>query len=326
MTDPVQSSRPRPAIPVTRLRVRCAAQDPLDLAPWTGSAIRGLFGHALRKTVCLTGATACNGCLLLHHCPYSQIFETPPPPKADRLRRYTATPHPYILHPPTGGRSLSPGQPFDFGLTLIGQAHRYTPYLLHAFQHMGRMGLGRARFTILSVDQITPARPEAPRRLYDTTRPHEPIRPAPPQAPPAAPAPQPAWITLETPLRTKRDGRFVGAREFRFADLFRGLMRRLALLSYFHTDTPWEPDFRTLARHAQQMDIADAELHWREWSRRSNRQGMRMQMGGLTGRFQLPHALPPSLWEPLWEGQWLHAGKATAMGFGHYTITVPRNI
>jgi CRISPR/Cas system endoribonuclease Cas6 (RAMP superfamily) len=45
-----------------------------------------------------------------------------------------------------------------------------------------------------------------------------------------------------------------------------------------------------------------------------------MQMGGLVGEIVVELAEGSPLWPYLWLGQWLHAGKGTSMGLGHYTI------
>lgn len=49
------------------------------LPTFPGSAWRGAFGHALKKTACVVRDTPCSQCLLKNACAYSYIFETPPP-------------------------------------------------------------------------------------------------------------------------------------------------------------------------------------------------------------------------------------------------------
>ena len=111
--------------------------------------------------------------------------------------------------------------------------------------------------------------------------------------------------------------------EFRFTNLFKNLLRRLSMLSYFHTDTPLETDFAGLSRAADAVPVARNELSWRDWTRYSSRQQTSMQMGGLVGEveFEAPDWNP--FWPYLWLGQWTHAGKGTSMGLGRYSIGVP---
>ncbi len=47
-------------------------------------------------------------------------------------------------------------------------------------------------------------------------------------------------LVLETPLRHKRDAGIVGIDDFSFAALFANLLRRISMLTYFHTDIPLE--------------------------------------------------------------------------------------
>jgi hypothetical protein len=48
------------------------------LPAYLGSTVRGIFAASFRQVVCVTRAPVCDGCLLLHRCPYPYIFETPP--------------------------------------------------------------------------------------------------------------------------------------------------------------------------------------------------------------------------------------------------------
>jgi hypothetical protein len=46
---------PLPRIPYLRLRCTLRAEQPARLPPYKGSTLRGGFGHALRRTVCVMG-------------------------------------------------------------------------------------------------------------------------------------------------------------------------------------------------------------------------------------------------------------------------------
>src|SRR6266404_2977301 len=88
-----------PTLPFARYRLRFKPRGKVQLPEYTGSAWRGALGHALKKAVCVTHLNACPPCLLYRSCPYPYIFETPPPPGADKMRNYTAAPHPFLLEP-----------------------------------------------------------------------------------------------------------------------------------------------------------------------------------------------------------------------------------
>ena len=41
------------------------------LPAYLGSTVRGIFAASFRHVVCVTRAPVCDGCLLLHCCPYT---------------------------------------------------------------------------------------------------------------------------------------------------------------------------------------------------------------------------------------------------------------
>lgn len=61
---------------------------------------RGAFGRALQHVVCVTRTLDCPPCALKDRCLYPYVFETPPPPDAQIMRKYPAAPHPFVLTPP----------------------------------------------------------------------------------------------------------------------------------------------------------------------------------------------------------------------------------
>ena len=63
------------------------AQDCLYLPAYKGSTLRGGFGHAFKKVVCVRREKICDSCLLKGKCVYSYVFETPPPPDTDLMKK-----------------------------------------------------------------------------------------------------------------------------------------------------------------------------------------------------------------------------------------------
>jgi hypothetical protein len=125
-----------PELPVARYRLEFATAGQPRLPAYAGSAWRGALGHSLRRTVCVTRLPTCTGCLLVGSCAYPYVFETPPPPQAQKMRRYTAAPHPFVLEVPCPdgtGEDL----PYRLGLVLFGRGNQYLPYLVQALQQAG---------------------------------------------------------------------------------------------------------------------------------------------------------------------------------------------
>jgi len=304
-----------PLLPISRFQFEFKFTGVNSLPAYAGSAWRGAFGHALKQTVCVVKHTACADCLLKTSCAYPYIFETPPPPGTAKMRLYEAAPHPFVINPSIPCSNADDRQT-ALGLNLFGHGHRYLPYFIHAFAKAGNAGLGKHRqaFELAAVRQITPH--DEPRLIYHDGKL---LDPKPPEFIDIPPCPKTLAAHLITPLRIKQDGRNVSAERFNFAALFGNLQRRISLLTYFHTDTPLDTDFKILSALSKTITIDNPQLHWQDWTRYSSRQQTEMQMGGLLGDFPLSGDLAP-FWPYLWLGQWTHAGKGTSMGLGRYRI------
>jgi hypothetical protein len=91
------------------------------LPAYLGSTVRRLFAASFRQMVCVTRAPVCDGCLLLHRCPYPYIFETPPPLHLSEVlqKRFRQAPRPYIFGVPLIYRGE---ETLELGLVLVGRA------------------------------------------------------------------------------------------------------------------------------------------------------------------------------------------------------------
>ncbi|WP_369613518.1 CRISPR system precrRNA processing endoribonuclease RAMP protein Cas6 [Marichromatium sp. PS1] len=300
-----------------RLRFCLRALDTIQLPAYAGSTWRGLLGHGLRGSVCVTGAPSCDGCLLSGTCVYSTLFEIPAGAPAN-------TPHPFLLElDPEAPSRLVPGEEYALGITLVGSAITQAPYLIHALTQAGEQGAGasRGRFSLVRVE----AEPRLGSDVWTTL--HVPGR-MPYQAPSVGePDPPPAplgtdvlRLHLLTPLRIKRAGRLVGAREFVVDDLLKALQRRLHALAITH-----DVDLGHHIAHYPQpgpatVRLSASRLRWFDWTRYSSRQHRQMQFGGLLGELELEGEGLETLWPSLWLGQWTHLGKASAFGLGAYGV------
>lgn len=309
---------PAPALPLGVYRFVFERAPHARARGYDGSAWRGAFGHALRRTVCVTRLPACDRCLLYRSCVYPYVFETPPPPESERMRRYPAAPHPFVLVRPLA--EAPEARRIEVGVTLIGYAVRQLPHVVYAMQQAGRGGIGRRRVghTLVQVEQrcgpIADDGWEVIFRHDASLAARDPFVPVPP------PLEGDVRVRLLTPLRVRRDGHLVGADAFTPGDLLVPLLRRVSLLSYFHTDRPLEVDFKGLVTAARTIRSPEARLQWHDWTRYSSRQHTDMRMGGLVGSFALRAQDAAPFWPLLWLGQWTHAGKAASMGLGRYRL------
>ena len=146
----------------------------LALPAYKGSTLRGGFGHAFRRVVCVFKDRDCADCLLKEKCVYCWTFETPIPENAEILRKYTAAPHPFILEPPEDNRTnYEPGETLSFGLILIGRAVDYLAYFIYTFEELGRIGIGknRGKYHLVEVAEGEPHGPCLPMAVGPTSPP-----------------------------------------------------------------------------------------------------------------------------------------------------------
>jgi CRISPR-associated endoribonuclease Cas6 len=157
------------AFPVLSLSLKLIPRQTLQLPRFNkGNTLRGAFGMAFRKLVCVPQCKGSRQCPLAGQCPYQYIFEPGPPADANRLSKNQDIPRPFVFRPPTmmnrksenicehsstqaGGFDLDeratylPGEPLEFALILLGRAVDYLPYFVLAFREIARQGFGLNR-------------------------------------------------------------------------------------------------------------------------------------------------------------------------------------
>ncbi|NEX21453.1 CRISPR system precrRNA processing endoribonuclease RAMP protein Cas6 [Thiorhodococcus mannitoliphagus] len=306
--------------PLGRFRFHFRAQDRVRLPPYSGSAWRGLLGHGLRRTACVTHQPQCQGCLLIRSCVYSTFFETPPPPE-EAERGFSAVPHPYVLDiDPKSPRVLESGAFFHLTINLFGPAIGQVPYLIHALAKAGERGIGsgQGRFALTAVEREQPIGADTWERVFEAGLGDYHQLDPPGIELPAAPST--VSLRLITPLRIKRDGHFLGARDLSAADLLRALYQRVRRLAHLYGGDPEGFDAKRLSSAEDALLMQAGQLHWHDWTRFSSRQDKLMQMGGLVGEIALSGPDLPLIWPVLWLGQWTHIGKGTAFGLGGYRL------
>ncbi|MXX11011.1 MAG: CRISPR system precrRNA processing endoribonuclease RAMP protein Cas6 [Nitrospira sp. SB0677_bin_15] len=308
---------PQPCLPLAQYRFKFRTTDDIRLPGYSGSAWRGAFGHSLKKLVCVTREPQCESCLLYRHCRYPYFFETPPDPAVGKLRKYNAVPHPFVLSPgSTLHGQLAADTEHMLDVTLFGHGNQHLPYIIHALDKAAQQGIGKQRgaLELLEVQQQVDDDWDVIYRPGGQLNSHQ------VESINLPDCPTQFKIRLLTPLRMKVHGRLVTPDAFTFKVLFSTLLRRISLLTAFHSDTPLETDFAGLSRMAEAIPITSHELRWHEWTRYSSRQGSLMQLGGLLGTAAFESSTLAHFWPYIWLGQWTHAGKNTSMGLGKYQI------
>ena len=119
----------------------------MQLPTYKGSSFRGGFGHALKRTICITPEHVCHSCLLRTQCLYPYIFDT-------KLETHDAEgedgeetlPRPFVLVPPLEDyQHYHPGDLLTCDLVLIGEAIAYLPQFIATMVALGAIGVGKGK-------------------------------------------------------------------------------------------------------------------------------------------------------------------------------------
>lgn len=292
---------------VTTLRAVFAAEKPGQLPEYLGSTIRGILGHCFRDFVCHTPQVRCFSCNKQEGCSYVHNF--------CNTGGEGGAINPFVLYPHTEGkREWKPGDECVFDLTLFGHAALHPQIYMDALLWMEKKGWGAERipFTLRTVTD-----PDTGRVIYAGGRTwlrnlscHSmKIREGYARS---------ALLHFDTPLRIVTGGKLFA--ELPFDMLMRFLVGRFELLTKVCTNMTMDWDQEEMLRQAAEIRIVDQQWRKIDFTRYSmNQKGNKLDLPSQTGRILYEGDLSPFL--PFLEaGRYLHVGKNTTIGFGHYEV------
>jgi hypothetical protein len=305
-------------LPVARYRFTFRTHDELRLPDFAGSLLRGQFGEALRRTVCVTDQASCAACPLYRSCLFPAIFDTPAPAE-HHLQKFSAVPNPYVIEPPPiGTTAVAAGRTLSFKMVLVGRTLQQLPLVTFALQRAFRQGLGLRRAKG-ELEDVVWERPEGGDASVWDTRTRSIVPQAPSLRVPAALDSGTATLRISTPLRLQNQGRPLGPNELNPRALITAILRRASLLFEMHAGLACLVPNPTELAHIGDRLNDERDLHWHDWQGFSSRQRQEMKLGGVIGEWKL-HGEIGALSQWLWLGQWLHAGKNATMGLGRYEV------
>lgn len=293
-------------IPFTRFYLKIEFITPFEPPGFLGTTLRGGFGTAFRRSVCVTKYKTCKECILRESCVYSYIFETP-----SRDKSIANAPHPFIFNPPLEIKEhYDRGDTLKFELILIGKGIEYLPYFIYAFEVFGEIGMGkdRSKFYVKRVyrgkkiiyDGKNLYRGwDKPTRLRRLNISGDKLK-----------------ITFYTPTKIISGGNIIRVPEF--VDIIRALQRRIILLNRYHNQKIIK-EKKDLIEEAKNGKIIKNDIIGHPITRYSSRQGRKIEMYGFTGSIVYKGDFKPFT-ELLRLGEVVHIGKATSFGFGRYRI------
>ena len=336
----------------THFRFEVEAVTTVAFDDYTGSALRGGLVTALQRNFCPARDQAdaahqaiCPVCWLLSYEATPGDSRRPyaiEPLLAGSVRRPArADDHD---KPARAGFWFEPGERFQFGMTLFGQAVNLFPYLVLAVPRMGADGIGRkleqiergtwhrGRFVLRTIEEVNPL--TATRRtLMGEGRqivqtPQNPVSAAQVQA-----ATEQATQRLQanggrlslrflTPARIVHETKLVHQPHFR--PLLQRLVERVNELQRSFGQATEPPSWQELLALADQVTLIEDDTHWWDVQGRSSRLEREQQLGGFIGL--ATYSAPPELWPPLlpwliW-GMSTHVGKNAVKGSGWYRLRV----
>ena len=307
--------------------ILAAGPQGLVLPPYKGSTLRGSFAQVFKQLVCAKRKEVCKNCLLKENCPYHFVFETSPPPKTEALRNYSDIPRPFVLEPPLEQKTdYLPGEILCFHLFLFGRVKNLLPYFIVTLEELGRQGMGKGRrpFSVKEIATVTlKGQPEREIIYYGqdkTVRAKENIITA--QEIWRAAAKQPfrdqAMVKFLTPTRLIYQEKLVHEPQLHI--LIRHLLRKVSSLYYFYHGQPWQEDFVSIIKRAEEVVLIENNTVWSDWERYSSRHQIKMKLGGLIGETVYKGPVN-DFWPLLKLGELVHVGKGGVFGLGKYQVS-----
>lgn len=298
-------------INILTLRVSFAAKNEGKLPPYLGSTLRGILGHCMRDFVCCTPEMRCHLCNAKDDCTYAQCFCSP--------GNEAGAVNPFVLHALVRDKfEWKTGDICTFDLTLIGKITGQAGLFLDALQAMGERGWGFSRLRF-SLEQVIDPRGNtlifsAGKTWIRNMR----VHPLQIEERPAAAA----LVRFDTPVRILVRRNLCQA--LSFDTLVQSLSRRIALLSQAYTGHLIQWDEEEMLKEAGKIKTRQEDWRLIDFERYSMTQhDNKLSLPAIEGWALYEGDLTPftSLLEA---GQWLHAGKNTTIGFGHFYTAYDR--
>lgn len=307
-------------LPAVRYRFHFRVTAPIHFPEYAGSMIRGAFGRALRRTACMTRQSDCKACPLYRTCPYTAIFETPPPEGA-ALQKFSQIPNAYVIEPPVWGRhTFEIGETVSFGVVLFGRAREQLALVTYALQRAFSYDVGHGKASLESVYRVNSDKDGRFEDMLIYTPSNEQIVPHSMTSTLTIPQAETVKIQMLTPMRLQKNGVPLGPDRLTSRAFLMTLVRRVSLLSAYQNGEDLNLDTKALSQESDAVCM-DVDMGWKDWTRYSTRQKQTMSLGGVVGDLTLTN-LTPTLRVFLAAGMLTHVGKNASFGMGRYILSV----
>ena len=296
---------------VLRLRAYFSANESGTLPAYLGSTVRGILGHCFRSFVCDRPTLRCFKCDKRFDCTYVKNF-------ANTGQEGGAV-NPFTLRVFNEGKTeWQKGDLCVFELTLFGRAAGQPGIYVDALQTMERVGWGATRMsfslerivetdtgTLVYACQKSWMRNTLARSMNIVER-----------------KASTAVVTFDTPVRIV-SGKVLFS-SLPFPALIRFLIGRLELIDQIYGEGLLSLDKEALIRDAENVKLVKEAWQDVDFVRYSMTQkGNRLELPSKIGWAMYEGAMDPFV--PLLEaGKYVHVGKNSTIGFGHYEVFYDR--
>lgn len=302
--------------PIARYEFEWEVTSPIQFPDYAGSAIRGAFGKALRKTACMTHMPKCRSCPLFRSCPYTAIFETPAPVN-HTLQKFSQIPSPYVIEAPDWGRrTYEAGETFSFSVVLIGQAIYHLALVIYSLKRAFSFEVAHGSAQLMTVKhcsqfgdktivyggEFSEIQDHSASLDFDSLLSND----------------HSVALRFITPLRLQENGVGLSPQRITAQNLLMTLTRRVSLLMELQAKHNLDLPFSEIKASLDEVEISK-QLHWQDWIRYSNRQQQKMHLGGVLGDIVI-NDLHPLMHLLLAVGQYTHVGKNAVFGLGRYIV------
>ena len=251
-----------------------------------GSQIRGAFGYALKKVVCINPSYKCEECFAKKDCLYYEAYEL--------KNSY----HPYRFDFELGKKH------YDFSIYLFEHFAQKLPYFLSALHKMvSQIGFTKDRIKYKNFElylndlscyknaEIKIEKEFIKSIEKDTFCPNISIR-------------------FVTQLRLKKRNRLIGGKDLELYDIVNSIYQRsLKLCGKSFERLPFDPKGEIVMRRLDFIDL----------NRYSNRQNTMMKFGGIIGEIKIDN-LDVKSYNILKKGEIIGVGKQTVFGLGKIVV------
>ncbi len=251
-----------------------------------GSQLRGAFGYAIKRVVCINPSFKCDECFAKENCLYYQFYE-----EKNVYHKYRFD---YEL-----GKSY-----YDFSIYLFGDTISKLPYVISAlYQMITKIGFGKDRKTYTKFDmfvndssifkdnEITLPKNYEKEFRIDTFSPN-------------------ILVRFVTPLRMKKNNSFIRSKELELKDLIDSICKRESKLQ--------DKELKKL-EFKPKGEIIKRDIKFLDLSRYSNRQKTKLRIGGLVGEVEIKD-IDEKSYKLLKLGEIVGIGKQTAFGLGKIKV------